>query len=489
MEYFFKLQRENDQIDINNNYKEYSDIYNKELFREYDELKFKIKNTTNKDIQYLYKEAKKILTYNPIDFYLIFNIDINKSYSINAYYNKTTNNFENYHIRKSSNGDYIDNIENINTKYEIIIANIEDFLYKHESEIRNIKHNCEFEKITYELKLKIIYYLFDYLKKDGIFYMTIHNYCNEDIINLIYILSFMFEYLIIYNGNYICAYNFLDKYSIITKRDFENHLLNNKFNILPKFQFDELYLYFESVYNYKLKLYKLLLDNKEDDFVKEILNFKYNIMNIKNISNKDIISITKQIISSFKRIKLDDKIIKISSSINMTEGNHIKKIIQDNNYKKCLEIGMAFGISAVYILENNETSLISIDPFQKTQWNNGGIELVKSLKLNKRHTLIEKKSYEALPTLLNDNQNFDFIFIDGWHTFDYTLVDFFYSNLLLNINGIIIIDDALHIGVKKSIDYIKSNYSHYKKLDSPTTIGVFKKIGDDDRKWNFHNNF
>ena len=50
-------------------------------------------------------------------------------------------------------------------------------------------------------------------------------------------------------------------------------------------------------------------------------------------------------------------------------------------------------------------------------------------------------SYIALPKLLEKYKYnyFDFIFIDGFHTFDYTLVDFFFSNLLLKINGIIVI--------------------------------------------------
>ena len=50
-----------------------------------------------------------------------------------------------------------------------------------------------------------------------------------------------------------------------------------------------------------------------------------------------------------------------------------------------------------------------------------------------------------------DSDKFDLIFIDGWHTFYYTLVDFFYSNLLLKIGGMIIIDDALHAGVAKCV--------------------------------------
>ena len=85
--------------------------------------------------------------------------------------------------------------------------------------------------------------------------------------------------------------------------------------------------------------------------------------------------------------------------------------------------------------------------------------------------------------------SFDFIFIDGWHTFDYTLVDFFYANLLLKINGFIIIDDVLHAGVKSCINYLTSNYKFYKKIESPITVACYQKLRNDDREWNYHTKF
>ena len=105
--------------------------------------------------------------------------------------------------------------------------------------------------------------------------------------------------------------------------------------------------------------------------------------------------------------------------------------------------------------------------------------------------LIEKKSYEAMPELLKkEEENFDFIFIDGWHTFDYTLVDFFYADKLLRKGGIIIIDDATHLGVKKCLKYIDTNYKDfYFRLKSHNSIACYKKTGNDKRDWNYHKFF
>ena len=96
-----------------------------------------------------------------------------------------------------------------------------------------------------------------------------------------------------------------------------------------------------------------------------------------------------------------------------------------------------------------------------------------------------------MPELLEDNEEkFDFIFIDGWHTFDYTLLDFFYADKLLRKGGIIIIDDAKHLGVAKCVRYIDTNYRNfYRKLKSHNTIACYKKIGNDERTWNYHKHF
>jgi len=183
------------------------------------------------------------------------------------------------------------------------------------------------------------------------------------------------------------------------------------------------------------------------------------------------------------------------STIKPTEGNFLYDTIIKNNFSNCMEVGMAYGISSMYMLlalkknSNTNKKLDSIDPFQSTQWKNFGVKLVKSIKMEKYHNLYEDKSYNSLPILLEKKELYDLVFIDGWHTFDYTLLDFFYSDLILKIGGIIIIDDAFHQGVNKCLKYIDSNYKHYKRIQSPSTVGAYQKISEDKRDWDFHSNF
>ena len=190
---------------------------------------------------------------------------------------------------------------------------------------------------------------------------------------------------------------------------------------------------------------------------------------------------------------LDGQLAPIHSAIKRPEGMYLTKAVGSLDARKCLEVGMAFGTSAFYLTRamGPEGHLYSVDPFQSTQWEGRGVGLLKQLGLSKRHTLLEEKSYVALPKLLTKHAGtFDLVFIDGWHTFDYTLVDAFYANELLRVGGYLVIDDAQHPGVAKCVRYIETNYGgFYKRLATHRTIAAFCKTAEDTREWNFHAGF
>ena len=184
----------------------------------------------------------------------------------------------------------------------------------------------------------------------------------------------------------------------------------------------------------------------------------------------------------------------LSAGINEEEGLFLFKTVFDNKFTNLIEIGMANGISAAYMTaalkEQEKGKLISIDPFQQKQWKNNGLDTIAAMKTKTYHKLIEEKSFEALPRLLTKNkEKVDLVFVDGWHTFDYTLIDIFYGVLLLRIGGYLIIDDALHPGVANTLKYLDTNYTMLKRKTSPRSFGVYQKIQDDTRDWDFHKKF
>lgn len=158
------------------------------------------------------------------------------------------------------------------------------------------------------------------------------------------------------------------------------------------------------------------------------------------------------------------------TSISKNEGDFVKKLIQENKYAKTIEIGCALGISSMYILQASSKFIDAhhtiIDPNQTKEWSNYGIKNIEALGAD-NFTLIEQPSEIALPKLLEQKEQFDFGFIDGWHSFDHTIVDFFYINRMLKIGGMVVIDDANWNSIAKVIDYI-SKYPCY-ELILPTS--------------------
>lgn len=232
--------------------------------------------------------------------------------------------------------------------------------------------------------------------------------------------------------------------------------------------------------------------------------------------------------------------VPLHSSIHTDEVEFISKMIKDHNLSRAVEVGCAMGISSLTIAESiagtNGAFHHIIDPFQQSQWNNIGVNNLKKAGFQ-NFQLIEDYSEFALPRMVKEGVKVNFGFIDGWHTFDHTLLDFFYINRMLEIGGIIIIDDVHMPAVNRAARYIY-NYPAYQyagkvqykettsKRKTFETIGrlfsgiqylvgskiskellnskllksdkhlnldcsmiAFKKVAEDKREWNWYENF
>jgi predicted O-methyltransferase YrrM len=143
-----------------------------------------------------------------------------------------------------------------------------------------------------------------------------------------------------------------------------------------------------------------------------------------------------------------------------------------------VEIGMAFGASSIAMLtaldENGgDGQLISIDPHQHGDgWKGLGVANVERAGLAHRHRLIEEPDFLALPVLVRDQMQVEFAYIDGWHTFDYTLLDFFYVDKLLRVGGVVAFNDCHYPAVEKVTKFVV-RHRRYREEDvglPPRTI-------------------
>lgn len=167
----------------------------------------------------------------------------------------------------------------------------------------------------------------------------------------------------------------------------------------------------------------------------------------------------------------------LREGISPEEGELILSLIGQHKLTRTIEIGCAFGISSLYICEalsqQGSGYHTIIDPGQYSNFDGIGIANLKRAGFNS-FELIEKPSEIALPTLLAAGTTFQFALVDGWHTFDQTLLDLFYVNRLLEVGGIVAIDDLHMHGVRRAVRYML-NYPNYEVVGSTKDFERFQK--------------
>ena len=157
----------------------------------------------------------------------------------------------------------------------------------------------------------------------------------------------------------------------------------------------------------------------------------------------------------------------IDAAIALAFASELTRQVRDAAPKLAIEIGMANGLSSLAILAGLQPGgrLISIDPFQDTQWHDEGRRLVAKTDRANDHTLIQDFDYLALPDLLRQGAEVDFAYIDGMHTFDYVALDAFFVDRLLKVGGVVAFNDCGFRSIHKYLRFFR-NHRHYAELDT-----------------------
>jgi predicted O-methyltransferase YrrM len=143
-------------------------------------------------------------------------------------------------------------------------------------------------------------------------------------------------------------------------------------------------------------------------------------------------------------------------------GALLQKVIRAIRPTVGVEVGLAFGISTLYILEVLKEAggekLIGMDPAQHdNHWRGGGLHNILQAGYESLYEFHENTSQQVLPALAREGQRIDFAFIDGWHTFDHTLIDFFYIDQMLSVGGVVVFDDVSYPPIRRACDFILTN--------------------------------
>lgn len=191
-------------------------------------------------------------------------------------------------------------------------------------------------------------------------------------------------------------------------------------------------------------------------------------------------SVLADILRSKKSLAADGKtLLDVHSTISAEEGGMLSRLIAARKPEASLEVGLAFGVSALFICEalaqvSPSPRHVVIDPAQNAEayWRGAGLANLRRAGFGDFVEFVEKPSQIALPELVAAGRKFDFAFIDGEHTFDHVLVDFFFVDQLLNVGGVVVLDDAGWPSIRRVARFAVTNRAY----------AVIDHVGSEDRR-------
>jgi predicted O-methyltransferase YrrM len=200
--------------------------------------------------------------------------------------------------------------------------------------------------------------------------------------------------------------------------------------------------------------------------------------------------LVEEILRSGKVLADDGQIFEAHSYIPRDECELLYRQVAATRATEAIEVGMAFGISTLCLcdaLSRNALSntgkrphLVVMDPHQQpnTQtdihpgsWQGLGLQQVRSAGFGDLVEFHGGTSQAVLPELAAKGHRVQFAFIDGWHTFDHTLIDFFYADQMMENGGVIVFDDVGYQAVNAVVRFVLANrdYELVETLSQPRT--------------------
>jgi predicted O-methyltransferase YrrM len=146
------------------------------------------------------------------------------------------------------------------------------------------------------------------------------------------------------------------------------------------------------------------------------------------------------------------KVYPLHSHTSLEQCEFIQNIITEIKAKTTLEVGLAYGISTLFICEavakQDGNCHYVIDP-QQEAWNNIGIKNLKDAGYEGLVDFRQDYSYNVLPELYRSGVKLDFAYVDTTKIFDIVLIDAYYIFSMLKIGGVVIFDDCSFPSLRK----------------------------------------
>ncbi len=146
--------------------------------------------------------------------------------------------------------------------------------------------------------------------------------------------------------------------------------------------------------------------------------------------------------------------------------------------RRSLEVGLAYGISALAICEQlnrqQDSHHIVMDPYQNTEsWEGVGLHALECAGYREMVSFYDEPAEAVLPRLAAEGVRLDFAYIDAGKRLDDTLIYSFFIMQMLRVGGRVVFDDACFPGIREALRYLVQDHRY-------SAIG---RIYPDGRTW------
>ena len=165
----------------------------------------------------------------------------------------------------------------------------------------------------------------------------------------------------------------------------------------------------------------------------------------------------EEVFSTMKFKTRTGEVVEIKAETPKEQCEFLQTIIEKNNFKNSLEVGFAFGISAVAICESVAKfggKHTVFDPEEEKYWGGHGIDLVEQAGYKDILDFRDLPSAIGLAKLLPEGEGkFDFAYVDTMKHFDAIVVDLYFIIKLLRVGGVVVFDDVYFPGIRKAMRF------------------------------------
>ncbi|MEO6731322.1 MAG: class I SAM-dependent methyltransferase [Ferruginibacter sp.] len=182
--------------------------------------------------------------------------------------------------------------------------------------------------------------------------------------------------------------------------------------------------------------------------------------------------------------------IPLHSNTSKEQGLFLQSVFDIIKPSTSLEVGFAYGISTLFILEKHREAESSngahlvIEP--DSYWGNAAIHNIEIEGLSAYLQIRHGYSDKILTELFHANYRVQYAYIDTTKQFDVVFMDFYFINKMLDVGGVIILDDCggNWPGVQRVARFINT-LPHYKVLKGHGIVknGYAKRLAQNTFSW------